>query len=64
MVTCNLWLPQRSVLGPLVFLLYINDISSVVSISIEKLFADDFTIYKKIVCPANVIYFNLILQKW
>ena len=46
--------PQSSVLGPLLFLLYINDISSVVSNSTVKLFADDVTIYKEIVCPTDV----------
>ena len=54
------WLPvtsgvsQGSVLGPLLFILYINDISSVVSSSTVKLFADDVTIYKEIVCSADV----------
>ena len=40
--------PQGLVLGPLLFLLYINDISSVVAHSKVKLFADDVTIYKEI----------------
>ena len=40
--------PQDSVLDPLLFLLYINDISSVVAHSKVKLFADDVTIYKEI----------------
>jgi len=48
--------PQGSVLGPLLFL---NDISSVVSM---KLFVDDITIYKEIVCPEDVD-FNWIYQK-
>ena len=46
--------PQGLVLGPLLFILYIYDISSVVSNSTVKLFADDFTIYRKIICPADI----------
>ena len=34
-------------------LLYINDISSVISNSTVKLFADDVTIYREIVCPTD-----------
>ena len=52
--------PQGSVLGPLLFLLYVNDISSVVSNSSVKLFADDITIYKEIVSPANVDLLQLL----
>ena len=39
--------PQGSVLGPLVFLVYINDITKVVSSEIS-LFADDALLYKPI----------------
>ena len=46
--------PQGSVLGPLLFLLFINDISSVISHSKVKLFADDVTIYKEISSPDDV----------
>ena len=55
--------PQGSVLGPLLFLLYVNDISSVVSNSSVKPFADDVTIYKEIVSPADVDWFQLDLSK-
>ena len=40
--------PQGSVLGPTLFLCYINDLSSVVKNSHVKLFADDTKIYKAI----------------
>ena len=39
--------PQGSVLGPILFLLYINDINENVQSSI-RLFADDIIIYRKI----------------
>ena len=40
-----------------------NDISSVVSNSSVKLFADDITIYREIVCPADVDLLQLDLSK-
>lgn len=50
-------------LGRLLFLLYMDDISSVVANSTVKLFADDVTIYEEIVCPADVDLLQLDLSK-
>ena len=46
--------PQRSVLGPLLFISYINDVTSVVSPESElNLFADDIALYWIIKSPAE-----------
>ena len=42
--------PQGSILGPILFLLYVNDIPSIVS-STAKMFADDTKLY----CPVKTI---------
>ena len=42
--------PQGSILGPILFLLYVNDIPSIVS-STAKMFADDTKLY----CPVRTI---------
>ena len=59
MLACHLWCTTSSVLGPL-FILYVDDLSSVVSHSIIKLFADDVTIYwyKEIACSTDVALYQ------
>jgi len=39
--------PQRSILGPILFLLFINDLADKIS-SVAKLFADDSKLYRSV----------------
>jgi len=40
-----LWCPQGTVLGPILFLIYINDFADYIQHSTLRLFADDSIIY-------------------
>ena len=47
--------PQGSILGPLLFLVYVNDIFSVVSSSCLLEFADDTQCFRSVHCPADCL---------
>ena len=54
--------PQGTVLGPLMFLLYINDISNNLTSHI-RLFADDCIIYRTILSPEDLLHLQEDLDR-
>ncbi len=52
-ITPTSGIPQGSILGPLLFLLFINDLPEIFKSSESSLFADDLKLYKKIVEAAD-----------
>ena len=45
-------IPQRSILGPLLFIIYVNDLPGVVG-SVCKLFADDCILYRNMASESD-----------
>ena len=64
------WVPQGSVLGPVLFLLYINDLPAVISSSC-KIFADDTKVYHQILSlldqdtlQSDLVNLSLWSEEW
>ena len=55
--------PQGTVLGPILFLIFINDISHCISDSIIRCFADDTRVSRSIRCEEDVALLQLDLHK-
>lgn len=59
---CYFWSSQGSVLGPLLFLIFVNDLPKDITVPI-RFFADDCVMYKTVRSPTDQSELNLNLQK-
>ena len=57
----NVGFPQWSCLGPILFLVYINDLPCIVKISEVSMFADDASIYHS---SKDTTQLNTALNRW
>lgn len=55
--------PQGSLLGPLLFIIYVNDIDSCLLSSSLLCFADDMKIFSKISCPEDMVALQTDLDR-
>ena len=57
-------IPQGSVLGPLLFLIYLNDLTDILPVTVEsKIYADDLKYYKKISVEDDIHVLSIALAK-
>ena len=57
------WVPQGSVLGPLLFLIYINDLDDNITSNVLK-FADDTKVFRKVNTDGDKQHLQNVVQFW